>query len=568
VDTVSLAQEASQKTVEEAANANGGFELLKEQPPQSLLRRYFVTQQHFLGLVIGGGFAYVRARQAEGAANTLAINLLRILLFFTWPFINRELVMFPFPVQFRRRLEMLGPTYIKLGQILSLREDLLPTAITEELQNLLDRLPVVTFERFKELIEADLQRPVASAFAWISPTPLGSASLAQTHRALLHTGEEVVLKVIKPGVEETIQRDVTLLRLLANFLQIFLARYQPKRTIYEFCTYTLREIDLRNEADNAETFAASFKDHPGIRFPKIYREFSGHDVLCMEFFAGKKPNAADALTLTAQERNRVIDLGVGSIVQMIFQDGFFHADLHPGNMIIFDNLQIGFIDLGMVGRLDDETRKGLLFYFYSLVMGEAGNAARVLTSLAQLERKSNPEGFRREVADLNRRWLGSSKFHRFSAAQLILQSVALAGRYHIYYPEEIILMVKALVTVEGVSNLLEPGLELTTAARKPIQNIILHEFGPNAIARKVMISGPEFLDALLESPQVFAQGLQRLDKEIRAPQVSEGWRGLREVMLAGFCLVAVAILIAAGVTWWAWSVLLLAAIGLAIAAWR
>ena len=257
-----------------------------------------MTLRNVSGLVFGGGFAYVRERKAQGTASNLSMLFLRLFLAPAWLFLDKELIRLPFPVQFRRRLEMMGPTYIKLGQILSLREDLLPKSITDELQNLLDRLPVVTFERYQELIEQDLGVPPATFCSWIDPYPLGSASLAQTHRARLNTGQEVVMKVIKPNVRETIHNDTILLRILGAVLQVFLARYQPKRTINEFCTYTLREVDLRFEADNAETFAVNFRDQPDVRFPRIYRQYSGRSVLCMEFFKGRKPDAATAASLS------------------------------------------------------------------------------------------------------------------------------------------------------------------------------------------------------------------------------------------------------------------------------
>ena len=542
---------------------NGGFELLEERPPDSLLRRLYVTVRNVLGLLFGGGFAYVRERKAQGTASNISMLFLRTILLFAWPFLNKELIGLPFPVQFRRRLEMLGPTYIKLGQILSLREDLLPKSITDELQNLLDRLPVVTFERYQELIETDLGVPPTSFCSWIDQYPLGSASLAQTHRARLNTGQQVVIKVIKPNVRETIQNDTTLLRILGIVLQAFLARYQPKRTITEFCTYTLREVDLRFEADNAETFAVDFRDMPDVRFPQVYRQFSGRDVLCMEFFKGRKPDAAAAATLTDAQKRRVVDLGVSSIVQMIFKDGFFHADLHPGNLLILDDMRIGFIDLGMVGRLDDGTRKTLLYYFYSLVMKEAENAARILATMAHKGPRSDAEGLRRELTDLNRRWASSSRHHRLSIAQLILQSIGLAGRYHVYYPEEVILMVKAMVTVEGVANILDPSIEMMVVARSYVYRIILFELNPATLYRRSLISAPEFLDIMLRSPMIIARELQQMDQRNQSGRTAS-FSGFKETILAGFLLVTSAVLAAGGVAWPIWVSLLIVALIVAI----
>ena len=545
------------------SNPNGEFELLEERPPDSLLRRLYVTIRNVLGLVFGGGYAYVRERKGHGTATNLSMLILRVLLAFTWPFLNKELISQPFPVQFRRRLEMMGPTYIKLGQILSLRQDLLPRSITDELQNLLDRLPVVTFERYQELIEADLGVPPSVFCSWIDQYPLGSASLAQTHRARLNTGQEVVMKLIKPNVRETIQNDTTLLWILGIVLQAFLARYQPRRTINEFCNYTLREVDLHFEADNAETFAVNFQDQPDVLFPHIYREFSGRSVLCMEFFKGLKPNAASASILTEAEKRHIIDLGVSSIVQMIFKDGFFHADLHPGNLLILDDMRIGFIDLGMVGRLDDATRKTLLYYYYSLVMNDAENAARILANMALRSPRSDPEGLRRELTDLNRRWISASEHHRLSIAQLILQSIGLAGRFHVYYPEEIILMVKALVTVEGLASILDPSIEIIKVARSYIRRIILWELSPSTLYKRSLISAPEFLDVILRSPMIIARELQHIDQKNQSG-VTPTMMGVKETIIAGFLLVTAAVMASGGVFWPLWSLILIIAVIFAI----
>ena len=166
-----------------------------------------------------------RARSGD-----LVVLGLRFYLFLGWLFVDRSLIKRPFAVQFRIRFERMGPTYIKLGQILSLREDLLPKSLTDELKNLLSELPAVPFLRFRVLVEDDLGRPIEAMFAWVAPTPLGSASLAQSHRARLHSGDDVVLKVLKPGVRETIKTDTQLLRLLGRFLQILPGALSAKAT--------------------------------------------------------------------------------------------------------------------------------------------------------------------------------------------------------------------------------------------------------------------------------------------------------------------------------------------------
>ena len=291
--------------------------------------------------------------------------------------------------------------------------------------------------------------------------------------------------------------------MFGRLLQIFLARYQPKQLIDEFSRYTLREVDLRNEADNAEIFAANFIDQPDVRFPRIYRAFSNHDVLCMAFFAGKQPSAQAAATLTPAERSRILDLGVGAIVDMIFRDGFFHADLHPGNLIILADDAVGFIDLGMVGRFDSDTKNRMMYYYYALGTGDAPGAARHLAALAIAGKGSDIDGFRQAVEELSTRWLRTPTFHEFSLGQLVLQSVALAGKYRIRYPGEIILMVKALITVEGVGNLLDPDINVTQVSAKHIRRIVLHQFNLVNVVKDSLLVLPELLELPAAQPLGF-----------------------------------------------------------------
>jgi ubiquinone biosynthesis protein len=405
-------------------------------------------------------------------------------------------------------------------------------------------------------------------FRWIDPIPLGSASLAQTHRARLITNEKVVIKVLKPGVRTIIERDTRLLRFFGRFLQLFLARYQPARIIDEFNRYTLREVDLHFEAENAETFTAYFKDEPDVRFPHIYRKYSSRDVLCMEYFHGLKPDSNALKKLTAEQRRRVIDLGVGAIVKMIYRDGFFHADLHPGNLMILKKrgsreLSVGFIDLGMVGKFTRDMRLRMFYYFYSLVVGDPESAARYLASLAIPGKGMDIEGFRRAASDLYARWLTTPNFKEFSLAQVILQSIFQAGRYQIQYPGEIILMVKALVTIEGVGYIMDPEIDIPSAARKHVQTILRQEFNPWYIFRDSALVLPEMVDVLRKSPLLLAEGIKSLEAKLKEPPPTP-LSGLRSTLLAGFCLVAGALLLVGNGPWFAWAGLFIVAVLLAI----
>lgn len=521
-----------------------------------LLRRFLATQRHLTGLALGGLSAYLRSLTPR-ERRRLGILLLRLVSAPARLFVNRKLRREPFPVQLRRRLELLGPTYVKLGQILSLREDLLPRPITDELKNLLDRLPAVPYDRFLELVAGHLGRPVEEVFAHIRSTPLGSASIGQIHLATTLGGEQVILKVVKPGIRRTLQRDTVLLRLVGGFLQLFLGRYQPRRVIREFCDYTLREADLTREADNAETFAASFRDMEDVVFPRIYRELSNESLLVQEYLDGIKPTEERARELREEDRRRLVELGAEAIIRMLYRDGFFHADLHPGNLLILPGPKCAFIDLGMVGRFDSDLKRSLLYYYFSLVMGDAESAAGSLAMLAETGPGSDPAGFRRDVEDVCRRWSSQASFDRFSLGRLILESVGKAARHRMYFPVELVLMVKALVTFEAVGRMLLGDFDVAQLSRKYVNRILLERFGALRIAQESLGALPELADALAKTPRLITEGLQLVERAVKRPPAGNPVAGMRATLFGGFCLVAGAILAGFGGPWPLWALLMI-----------
>ena len=535
------------------------FEKYIERKPSSLLVRFIITNRHLSGLLLGGGYAYLRHRRATKAKFSITKDIfLRIFLWLHWPFLKKKLIKQPFAVQLRRRLEMLGATYIKLGQIMSLREDMLPKDITDELKKLLDTLPAVSYDRFVELVEEQIQQPIHRVFIEVKQNPLGSASIAQTHRATLRTGDEVVLKLLKPGTRELIQTDSKIIKAMGAFLEIFIPHLQPKNMFTEFCDYTNREVDFRLEADNAEEFAGNFVKHPEIHFPKIYRQYSTKDVICMQFIRGIKPDVRAYERYNEQDREKIVDYGAYAIIQMLYQDGFFHADLHPGNLMIMDGPngpQVGFIDLGMVGRFEDSTRKTMLYYFNSLVTGDPQGAARYLTLLARKGKGSDVEGFRKEFISIGNRWLKAPNFKEFSLAKLILESVALGSKYRMYYPLELVLMVKAIITYEGVGNVISPGFDIQKVTKKHIRRMVLGEVNPVELLKTQVQNAPEIMDIITRSPLVLSEAFKRFETElIEKKQPLAG--GLRNTIFGGCCIIGGSILAAAGLEWFVFTPLL------------
>ena len=559
---------------ETAIAAEAGFEVMEIGPPPSLLRRYFTTLRHANGLVAGAAVAVARDREQFAVVKGFPLFLIKLAAFFVRPFVMRSLRSLPLQEQLRKRLEMLGPTYIKLGQVLALREDLLPRFITEELKNLLDRLPVMPFPEYVERVAKGLGRPVDEMFEWIDPKPLGSASIGQIHRARIVGGQDVILKVVKPHIYVVLKRDARLLGFFGSFLQIFFARYQPKKVLDEFAEYTLREVDLRREADNAEQFALNFADEPDIRFPHIYREYSSRLVMTMEMFKGVRPDTPASTALPLEVRERIVDLGAKSIIRMLYADGFFHADLHPGNLFVLDtepdpttgeiHPKIGFIDLGMVGYFDGDLRRTLMYYYFSLVTGDAENAARYLASVSQAGPKADPRGFQRAVAELARRFYRAQKYGEVSVAQLIMESVGLAGQYRMYFPVELVLMTKALITFEGVGQSLLPGFDVAKVSQKHVNKLFFGQFNPVALAKESFRGAPELVDLIIKSPTLIAEAIRFVETRIRTPAANP-LAGVRTALLAGASLVSGALAATLDVMnpahniWWLWTPLFLLA---------
>ena len=507
-------------------------------------RRALTVGRHVVGLALGALVDRVRThppRGLRGLPRRFAAAVARRL-------VRRELVDQPVATQLRQRLEMLGPAFIKLGQTLAVRRDLLPESVTGELGGLLGQLPAIPFDRFRDRVEAGLGQLVDDLFSWVETRPIGSASIAQIHRASTHEGDAVIIKVVKPGIRDTLERDARLLRFFGRLLELPWSRFQPRRVIDELVTYTLYEVDLVREADHAETFTAHFADQPDVVFPRVYRHLSSREVLTMEFFAGVRPDSRAAGELTESERRRIVDLGAEAVVRMIYRDGFFHADLHPGNLLVLKGPRAGFIDLGMIGRLGATTRRTLLSYYYCLIMGDAEGAARYLSSVAEPARRADPEGFRRATADLSRRFHARNDGDA-SLAQLILESIGLGGRYRMFFPVEMVLMVKALVTFEGVGRQLVPDFDVAAVSRRHVATILLAHLSPLRVARDGLRLAPELVDALSRAPLLVTEGLRLLERSA-GPPGSRGASGLGGAIFGGFALVAGALVaVGAGPSW-------------------
>lgn len=520
------------------------YEEYKEQKIPSRIGRFFDTMGHLMALGLGIGYALVKHRKETKVKRSLKFGFFRVFLFFSRIFIDDSMIHLPVGVQLRKRMEILGPTYIKLGQILSLREDILPKDITDELKKMLDTLPAISYERYEQMVINELGRDYKEVFHKIEKKPLGSASIAQVHRATLNNGDEVVIKLLKPGTRELITIDSEVIKKIASILDPIAPQLQIKNMLTEFCDYTSREVNLKLEADNAEEFSQNFAKIESVVFPKIYRSYSNENMLVMEFIDGKKPDEKLAEVLTDDEKEHIVDIGAFAIMKMLYEDGFFHADLHPGNLLIVDKNKCTFIDLGMVGRFEDDTRKILLYQFNSLILGDLEGAARYMALLAIPGKKGDVEGFKKAYKRVAKAWFRNPNFNSYSMGRLIYESTRLGADYHMYFPIETILMVKAIVTFEGVGNVIMPGVDIAKLSRKHMRRLLIKGINPIELFRQTVQNAPEFIDMLSKSPHLLVEVTRRAETELNKKR-QDKTLAVTRTLLSGFFFLGGCVFLAA-----------------------
>jgi ubiquinone biosynthesis protein len=380
-------------------------------------------------------------------------------------------------------LQDLGPSFIKLGQIASTRGDVLPPELIVELKKLQDDVPPVGFEQIKEVVESSLGAPIRDVFVRFDEKPLATASIGQVHRAVLATDEgnmDVVVKVQRPGVAPTVLRDLELLHMMAAAIERAMpdARiYSPAGLVQQFDRSITTELNFTSEAESCERFAQNFDGNPRVRFPRVYRQASSRHVLTLEFFDGKKLDRAVAGGASGKS---IAKLATSIIIKMIFEDGFFHADPHPGNVIIMgpdDAPIVGMIDLGMVGRLSPDLRDRTVDLMVAAVRKDMVGVADALYAIGKPTKKIDVREYRAEVSMLAERYLGKP-LKEIELSAMIRDLVQGAIKYGLEIPTDFMLVGKALMTVEGIGKQIDPELDVFGEAAPYFFDLLRRRYSP------------------------------------------------------------------------------------------
>lgn len=371
-------------------------------------------------------------------------------------FTRADVVDEPAPVRLRLCFEQLGPTFVKLGQLLASRTDLVPQEYVDEFRKLQDQVPAVPFSEIQKVLVHHFGVELSEVFASFDERPIGAASIAQVYKAELKDGTPVVVKVQRPGIEQIIQDDLNILHMLADLLDRYVTEAKvlnPSGVVNEFSRSLEMETNFIIEANNIRRFQQNFAADPNIKIPQVYGDYTGRRVLVMEMLDGIPLSHRNALDQEGIDPETVLRRGLRAYLKMVFTDGLFHGDLHAGNMFVMPDNKIGLIDFGMVGRLNRKSQNGIANMFLALAEEDYDRLAYLYLDLAPYTERVDVDLFARELRDLIAPYFGLTLKH-VNVGRLFLDSAAVAARHGMILPSELILFFKSIVTIEGMGRII------------------------------------------------------------------------------------------------------------------
>lgn len=384
----------------------------------------------------------------------------------------------------RLALEALGPTFVKLGQILSTRSDLLAPEWIEEFEQLQSGAPTIDFESLRPEVEAALGGRPEDLFARFDTRPLAAASIAQVHRATLTTGEEVVVKIRRPGIRPQMEADLRLIAELARAAERSsgeIRRYRPQELVRQLTEAVLGELDFTAEGRNAERFAANFARRPEVVIPAIHWDYASETVLVQDYLDGVAPTEAGRLEAAGLSPRRLAEIGSQAVLDMVLVHGLFHADPHPGNLRALPGDRLGLLDFGMVGHVSPRRRAELVSFVQSLVSGDGQRMGEVLTAWtegAEVSQQRITQGAERLIA---RHGQG-----QIDLPVIVADMMGLMRQERVAAPPDLVLILKALVTIEGVLSRVDPEFDLVEAMSGAWKSALFAGHSPDALRDRLI----------------------------------------------------------------------------------
>ncbi|MBI3026717.1 AarF/ABC1/UbiB kinase family protein [Candidatus Woesearchaeota archaeon] len=417
-------------------------------------------------------------------------------------------------VMLRKTLEELGPTFIKFGQILSVRPDLIPKEYSKELEKLQDKVPEFSFNEVKSVIEKELGKSIENLFLHFEKKPIASASISQVHKAMLKNGDKVAVKVQRPDVKRMMETDIEIMFYFANLLERHIEKirmFKPAKIVNEFREWTERELDFRLEARNAKRFYQNFKGSKTVHIPKVYDELTSEKVLTLEFIDGIEMHDIKQIKRKKLDFSQIISNGFNAIMTQVFVHGIFHADPHPGNMIVMRNNKIAFVDFGIVGYFDERLKNKCIDLLYGIVEQDEELIMQTLTSMGMEGDDIDYEQLKSDIGFIIQP-LQSSSIKDIKVSKVLEEILDMALRHKLKVPAPFVLFGKTIITLEGVAIEYDPNFKLVETAKPFIERVIAKRSSPLYVWKSLVHNMGRYRKFAEEFPEKAERALEKIQR--------------------------------------------------------
>jgi len=457
----------------------------------------------------------------------------------------------PRAVRLRRALETLGPIFVKFGQVLSTRRDLLPTDIADELAKLQDRVPPFPSAQALAEIERSLGKSIGEVFSEFSRDPVASASIAQVHLAVLHDGREVAVKVLRPGVEAAVAKDVALLETAAGMIELLWAdgrRLKPREVVAEFSRHLEDELDLMREAANASQLRRNFVDSTLLLVPEIYWDWCSQRVMAMERMHGTPVSQVATLREKGIDIPRLARAGVEIFFTQVFRDGFFHADMHPGNIFVADDGRYVALDFGIMGALTETDKNYLAQNFIAFFNRDYRRVAQAHLDAGWVPEKTRLDEFEAAIRAVCEP-IFARPLKEIYFGKLLLRLFQTSRRFNVEIQPQLVMLQKTLLNIEGLGRELDPDLDLWKTAKPYLERWMSEQIGWRGLLKALRHEAPYWATALPQLPRLVHRALaeDRLGAMRAALEKLARENARRNNLISALLLVLVALVVVAGV---------------------
>lgn len=429
----------------------------------------------------------------------------------------------PLPLRLRIAFEKLGPGFVKLGQLMASRPDLIPEPFVLEFSKLQDQVAPIPFSAIKQQVEKELGKSIEEIFSDFDEAPLAAASIAQVHSATLKSGQVVAVKVQRPEIDKLLHTDISILRGLASLLEHYIPETQPFNPVglvEEFFQTILYELDFRIEANNIRKIRNQLQHSKRVIIPEVFSEFSSQKVLVLEKFEGIRFSDRERILSQGIDPKSIIEAGADAFFQMVMRHGLFHGDLHAGNLFVLADGRIGIIDFGIVGRLSRRVQDSIISMFIAIMDEDYETLAVEYVTLCSPDGETDLLQLQKDLMDTISPYIGLV-LGEVNVGKLLLQSTSIAAKHHLKVPRELMLLFKAIMTVDGLAKTLDPDFDILQLGNRLAKEVVASRYSKERVTKDLLILARDLQDTLETFPKLLKRFLRRWAQNGFAVEVSQ-----------------------------------------------